>query len=211
MNCQEILERVEMLVAHPLSETEKRSCEEHLNGCDECQSALRGTEALHLIRNQRDMAPPNGLFEKVLRHTTGPKHQLERRNRFWLGAGFGGAIAASLLALALTFGSFGPMADRAPAVAEFTIALNEPRYMDIAIEIDHALVGANISILLSGGVELDGYGDRRELSWTTDLVAGVNRLRLPVLAIDLTGGQMVVRLYHPDSEQMFVVQLKTKA
>ncbi len=36
----------------------------------------------------------------------------------------------------------------------------------------------------------------------------MNQLTLPVRAIGERGGQMVVRLSHPDSEQIFVVQLK---
>lgn len=96
-------------------------------------------------------------------------------------------------------------------MAEFVVTLGEPRNMDIAIETGMPLDGASISVLLSGGVELDGYDDRRELTWTTDLEAGINRLSLPVVAIDPAGGKMVVRLDHPDSEQVFVVRLKTKA
>lgn len=211
MNCQRILERVEALVTHPLTETEKQLCVEHIADCDECQSALRGTEALRLIRNQREMAPRSSLFEKILIQTAGSIQQPEQKSRFWLGTGFGGAIAASILALALTLGWISPAVDQATATAEFIVALNEPRRMDIAIETDRALAGASISILLSGGVELDGYGSRRELTWTTDLDAGINRLSLPVLAINSAGGQIVVRLSHPDSEQMFVVQLKTES
>jgi hypothetical protein len=41
------------------------------------------------------------------------------------------------------------------------------------------------------------------------LQAGVNRLTLPVVAVDRTGGRMIVRLSHPHSEQVFVVRLKT--
>ena len=44
--------------------------------------------------------------------------------------------------------------------------------------------------------------------WTEDLEAGVNKLSLPLLASGNGGGQMLVRLTHPDSEQIFVVQLK---
>jgi hypothetical protein len=80
--------------------------------------------------------------------------------------------------------------------------------MNIAIEADRPLQGAEISILLSGDVEIDGFGERHELSWIDDLEPGVNQLTLPVRAIGAGGGQMVVRLNHPDSEQIFVVQLK---
>jgi hypothetical protein len=98
--------------------------------------------------------------------------------------------------------------DRVP---EFFVSLEEPRQMSLAFETDRVLDGARITILLSGSVEIDGYGPRRELSWTDDLEAGVNRLSLPVIANGLKGGQMVVRLEHPQSEQVFVVRLQVES
>ena len=80
--------------------------------------------------------------------------------------------------------------------------------MNIAIDTDRALQGATISILLAGDVELDGFGTRRELTWNTDLQAGVNKLTLPVRAVGAEGGQLVVRMTHPQSEQVYVVNLK---
>lgn len=79
--------------------------------------------------------------------------------------------------------------------------------MHVAIETERALAGAEINIVLSGDVEIDGAGGRREFSWTDDLDAGVNRLSLPLRASGDGGGQMLVRLRHPDSEQMFVIEL----
>jgi hypothetical protein len=210
MNCEMVAENMPRIVAGKLPSALLANCEQHIRQCPGCQGALRGTESLTLLTDRDTGVAPAGLFDRIVDEFVKP-HTRPQRQGFWLGTGVGGAIAASLVALALTFGSFGPIADQNPAVAEFTVALSEPRNMDIAIEIDRALADANISILLSGGVELDGYGARRELSWTVDLEAGVNRLSLPILAVDSTGGQMVVRLDHPDSEQMFVVQLKTGA
>ena len=91
------------------------------------------------------------------------------------------------------------------------VSLDEPRNMNIAFETDRRLDGATITILLSGNVEIDGYGPQRELSWSEDLDAGVNRLSLPVIANGLGGGQIIVRLEHPRSEQLFVVTLPVES
>lgn len=172
---------------------------------------LRGAEALELLKNRESGELPSGLFEKVEAQLEESPQARHTGQRFWLGTAFGGAIAASLFAAALTFGWVGLPATDTQELAEFTVALSEPRNMDIAIETDRPLYGASISIVLTGGVELDGYGGQRELTWTTDLDAGINRLSLPVIAIDSSGGQMLVRMSHPESEQVFVVQLKTNA
>jgi len=120
-----------------------------------------------------------------------------------------GAIAISIGSLAL--GWLVPPSVPVEDIAEFTVSTSEARSLDVAIETDRPLEGATISILLAGDVQLDGYGARRELKWTTDLDAGINRLRLPVRANSESGGRMFVRLEHPDSRQSFVVRLTTGA
>lgn len=208
MNCNITVEHISDIVAGTLEPRLLASCEKHLNECSDCRDALRAAESLATLSDRNVGATPAGLFDRIVEETVIDASRPRVRGGFWLGTGFGGAVAASLLMLALALGWIGPVPDEDPGIAQFAVAVSEPRNMEIAIETDRALAGANISILLSGNVAIDGYGDRRELAWTTDLKAGVNRLSLPVRAIDATGGQVVVRLDHPDSEQVFVVQLK---
>lgn len=173
-------------------------------------NAALGAEALELLRRRETGSVPDGLFDQIEAQLADVPERSASGRRFWLGTGFGGAVAASLFALALTIGWIEmPKATDGSENAEFVVTLNEPRMMDIAIEAERALQGASISILLSGGVEVDGYQGQRELTWTSDLDVGVNRLTLPVVAINRSGGQVIVRLSHPDSEQVFVVDLKT--
>ena len=209
MNCEIVTENMPGIVSGKLESKALADCKQHISQCPDCRDALHGAESLALLQDRDTGVAPDGLFNRITDELVKTRAKRRGRQGFGLRTGFGGAIAASILGLALTLGWIGRTADQVPVAAEFIVALGEPRNMDIAIETDRALAGANISILLSGGVELDGYGARRELSWTVDLEAGVNRLSLPILAVDSAGGQMVVRLDHPDSEQVFIVQLKT--
>ena len=177
----------------------------------EIDDARRGADALATLKNRELDNAPDGLFDQLMSNAVLSQNSHGGGQRFWLGAGFGGAVAASLFALALALGWFGSIATNEPEIAEFLVALNEPRQMDVAIETDRPLQGATISILLSGDIELDGFSGRRELTWSEDLEAGINRLSLPVLAMGERGGQMVVRLSHPLSEQVFIIHLRTDA
>jgi hypothetical protein len=172
---------------------------------------MRGAEALAVLKNRESGELPSGLFGKIETQLEESPQASYTGQHFWLGTAFGGAVAASLFAAALTFGWVGLPATDTSEVAEFVVAVREPRNMEIAIETDRPLYGASISIILTGGVELDGYGSQRELNWTADLDAGINRLSLPVVASKSSGGQIVVRMSHPESERVFVVQLKTNA
>lgn len=211
MNCEFVADNISGIVSGALAPTVLDDCKRHINVCDDCRQAMQGAEALALLKDRDTGDAPAGLFDKISGSLGNAPRRRYTGRQFWLGTGFGGAVAASLFSLALTFGWVAPEVAESPAPAEFLVALSEPRMMNVAIETDRPLEGATISIFMSGGVELDGYGHRRELTWTTDLKAGVNRLRLPVFATDEGGGQMIVRLNHPRSEQVFVVRLKAGA
>ena len=209
MSCDFDKDRIRALANGSLAGAEQDSALAHVDRCEDCRAALRGAEALAELAARDTGTPPAGLFEAVVEKAISQPARIRRDSRFWMGAGFG-AIAASLLALALFFGWTD---SRVPtsSVPEFVVSLEEPRQMNLAFETDRVLDGARITILLSGSVEIDGYGLRREISWTEDLEAGVNRLSLPVIANGFEGGQMVVRLEHPQSEQVFVVRLQVES
>jgi len=207
MNCDAVADRIVTLVTGELPDDQRRDCMSHIAACDDCANALEGASAMHAIRAWPAESAPEGTFDRVMSRTFDTNKRRAPGQRFWLGAGFGGAIAASLLAVAFALGMLAVPEE--PAVAEFFVSMDEARPMHVAIEADRPLQDATISIMLSGDVQIDGFGDRRELSWTESLDAGVNKLTLPLIAIGEDGGQMVVRLNHPDSEQLFVVQLRT--
>lgn len=208
MNCETVSENIKALAEGNLDSDERTDCMNHIAVCEDCADALRGIRAMLVVRDQATVPGSERVFNRVMSKTSYDPHEQASRRGFWLGAGFSGAIAASLLAVALALGVLTNPVPEAPAVAEFYVSATEVRPMNIAIEAKQALEGAEISILLSGDVEIDGFVDRHELSWVDDLEPGVNQLTLPVRAIGERGGQMVVRLSHPDSEQIFVVQLK---
>jgi len=173
--------------------------------------AQRGSEALMELRNRKTDGPSDELFDRVVTTATGNSNDRSSNQRFWMGTAFGGAIAASLFAVAIFFGWTGSEQKPTESTAEFVVALGEPRQMNLAFETDRPLDGATISILLSGDVEIEGYGVQRELTWSENLDAGVNRLSLPVLASGIDGGQMIVRMTHPLSEQVFVINLPAES
>jgi hypothetical protein len=208
MNCESVAEQIRELAEGSLDHESRIACTNHIAACQDCADALRGVRAMLVVRDQAVVPGSERVFNRIVSRTSYDPQEQASRNGFWLGAGFSGAIAASLLAVAFAFGLLTHPGVEAPQAAEFYVSTQEVRPMNIAIEADKPLLNAKISILLSGDVEVDGYIDRYELSWIDDLEPGVNQLTLPIRAVGERGGQMVVRLSHPDSEQMFVVQLK---
>lgn len=208
MNCETVVEQIRALAEGSLDHESRIACKNHIAVCRDCADALRGVRAMLVVRDQAAVPGSERVFNRVISRTSYDPREQASRHGFWLGAGFSGAIAASLLSVAFALGLFASPGVEVPRAAEFFVSTQEVRPMNIAIEADRPLQDAKISILLSGDVEVDGYTDRHELSWVDDLEPGVNQLTLPIRAIGERGGQMVVRLSHPDSEQIFVVQLK---
>ena len=208
MNCESVVEQIKALAEGSLHAEERTACMNHIARCQDCDDTLRGVRAMLVVRDQATVPGAERVFNRVVNKTSFDPHHEASRRGFWRGAGFSGAIAASLLAGAFALGVLSNPIPETPAAAEFYVSADEVRPMNIAIEADRPLQGAQISILLSGDVEVDGFVDRHELSWLEDLEPGINQLTLPIRAIGERGGQMVVRLSHPDSEQIFVVQLK---
>ena len=177
----------------------------------ESDDARRGAEALAMLKNQHIGNVPDGMFDQIVKASISTQSKHDETRRFWLGTGFGAAVAASIFALAMTLGWLGSPDSSDPVTAQFQVALHEPRQMDIAIETNQALTGATIHILMAGNIEIDGFAGQREISWIEDLDAGVNRLSLPIIATANEGGQLIVRLTHPKSEKTFVINLETDA
>jgi hypothetical protein len=207
MNCETVRDLIRPVASQSLDDEARDAAMTHISNCPDCRAALRGAEALSELRLRETIEPNNQFFDRVIKVSSETKSQASGHGRFWVGAGFGGAIAASLIALAFTLGWINPQISDDSRTAEFVVTLDDPRQMNLAFETDQNLDGAIISIMLSGDVQIAGYGMQRELSWSEDLDAGINRLSLPVFANGIDGGQMVVRLQHPLSEQLFVVNL----
>jgi hypothetical protein len=210
MNCDYIADHMAGIVYDRLPRPEMAECRKHLQRCPECLDAVRGAEALALLRNCGSANVPDGLFDKLSSALQEPPQAEESRPRISMGSSIGGFFAAALFALALGIGWVSPSNEYSQDIADFTVSVSEPDVMHIAIEADRPLENAAISIMLSGDVQLHGYTER-EITWRADLDAGVNRLQLPVIANDVGGGKMVVRVNHPLSEQVYVVRVNTTA
>jgi hypothetical protein len=158
------------------------------------------------------------------RRRGGPALEQGRRPGFWAGMGLGAAVAAGLAAAVFAFmpsvwrmsehGGITPAATAAAAVhaprvtPEISMALNETRDVNISVEAPTALPDAEIRVVLTGAIELAGFEGQKELRWRTDLAAGPNQLRLPIVALGGVGGQLLVEVQHGERHRTFVVDVK---
>lgn len=207
MKCEDFVDKARIGALGFMEDHERWLVLEHVSHCDDCKDALRGSDAMRYLHNQPIEAPAANLYARIVdRITRNVRHG--KLAGFWYGAAVGGSLVAGVFAVVVTLGLLRTAEAPATGVAEFYVSTAEAREMNIAIDALTALPGAKLSLTLYGGIELAGYASQRHLSWTTDLDAGVNKLALPVIALDQSGGQVIVQLEHPDSHQEFLVQVR---
>jgi hypothetical protein len=211
MNCHDIANLLDSREVLELTEAQQCAVNAHLRECSRCEDEWRAVRALWDVSTIPVPAPRADLFAEAMRlaTATGMRRQVResRQPSFWLGAGVGGAIAASLVAAIMAFGPVPWTATDDAGAPSITVALNEPRDVEVAITSAEALAQAEIRVVLTGGVRLAGFADRSELSWRADLDQGVNRLSLPVIAVNGNGGQVLVEVGHASKRQIFVVNV----
>jgi hypothetical protein len=144
-----------------------------------------------------------GFYDQALARATfqGARKQ---RNR-WVMTGFGGAIAAGL-AVWLIGGmlmSTPQLPDAGASIPEVTMALEEPRTVNLVFSSTEALDAATLTVSLPDGVELAGFPGQREISWETSLNEGSNLLPLKLIALTPTGGELLARLEHDNRDRVF--------
>ena len=152
-------------------------------------------------------APEPGFYDRALARAT---HVGSRRQRHrWLAAGFGSAIAAGLAIWVVTAALF--PSDELPtavdAVPGVTMALEEPRTVNLVFASATALETAMLTVSLPAGVEVAGFPGQREITWETSLAAGKNVLPLTLVALTPAGGELLARLEHDSRSRTFRVRL----
>lgn len=167
-------------------------------------------EDLEIQALLRDYPVPHadaGFFDQALVRAT---HQGSRqqRNR-WLMSGFGGAVAAGLAVWMIggMLMTTPEMPDAAASIPGVTMALEQPRTVNLVFSAAELLESATLTVSLPNGVELAGFPGQSEITWETSLNKGRNLLPLKLIALTPAGGELLARLEHGDRDRVFRLQL----
>ncbi len=127
-----------------------------------------------------------------------------RQRRRWVMTGFGGAVAAGIVAWIVGGMMFTSPTAPVAEIPGVAIALEETRQVDFVFASAKPLINATLTILLPEGVELKGFPGQSEVSWETSLDAGKNHLPLTLIATRAVDDAVVVaRLEHENRSKTF--------
>jgi hypothetical protein len=167
----------------------------------------RDQEVLELLRDYPMPEAHAGFYDQALVRAT---HDGTRRQRNrWLLTGFGSAVAAAAAIWIVSGVLFGSPDLPAPeaTIPGVTIALEEPRTVNLVFASATALDSATLTVTLPDGVELDGFPGQREITWETSLDKGKNLLPLTLVALTPAGGELLATLEHENRGRTFRLQV----
>jgi hypothetical protein len=221
MNCSEVEHQLDdYLDGHRLGD-EALSGERvagialHVEDCPRCAAELSRRRAmLDDLRSLPVPGPDEDLLDRMVLHASAaagsrsepPAHRRRRTdasrpNTPVLTALVAAFVAALLLGtLVLTPGQKGAPDKGLPGISLTTDTVTPVK---LAFSSETALEDARLSITLPVGVELVGYDGRSEISWYTDLEAGTNMLRLPLVGRMAADDLLIARLSHPTGTKTF--------
>ncbi len=202
MNCHETKQSLDAYLDDELSEQATSAFEKHVSTCPDCQEYLQQAETLQASLRQLPVPPPaNGFFERALTTAViGQRPSGRFGYRLWA------AIAAGVV-LFLTAGLIWQSTFRDHDLPAVTMTLQETRDVRLVFYSKTALPNAQLVLEIPKNVVLQGYANRRTLSWRTDIRAGNNILRLPLKAVSVAEEKLIARLGHDGKSKTFVVRI----
>lgn len=208
MACKQINEKLDDYMDGTLDAHDMHRLQRHVDACHSCQQTVDSEQRLRSLMKDYPVPTPDAAFfdQALIRAThVGNSHQ---RNR-WIMTGFGGAIAAGLIAWII--GGFLLKAPGLPdadmSIPGVTMALEEPRTVNLVFSSATALDDATLTVSLPQGIEIEGFSGLREITWMTSLKAGKNILPLKLIATTPHGGELLARLEHHDRDRTFRIRV----
>lgn len=165
-------------------------------------------ELLELLKDYPMPQATAGFYDEAL--VRAAQEGTRRQRNRWVMTGFGGAVAAGIVMLLVSglFFSTPDLPNVDSSIPGVTMALAEPRTVNLVFSSAEALSAATLTVSLPDGVELAGFPGQREITWETNLNEGKNLLPLKLIALTPTGGEVLARLQHNDRDRTFRLRVQ---
>jgi len=203
MNCVQFHSSINPYLDDELESGARARFEMHGSACRDCAAVLfRRHELRQRLRSIPVPPPEDGFLDSVAGQAVVETQRNE--SRFWLSAGIGGAVAASIVAwLVLALPAGIPTVEQSAELETVTIALNTEKTFKLTFESEHELQAASLSVQLPDGAEIVGYEGRNFVRWSTDIQPGTNILELPVIVRSGHGGPVLAKIEHEGKEKAY--------
>ena len=207
MQCEDIKNQLDDYIDGCVPEPELQIMQKHLSICRDCASMVNRKE--RLLRQLRNLPAPQAqscLAQRIIKS----RKQKQHRQWRWFGTGVGTAIAAGLAILAV-FAILKPFSPGAVSEPTVVAKLHQASDVHILVHSRHAIEDVRFTLVVPESIELQGFEGRRQVAWRGSLRQGENLLSLPVVALQPSGGTLVVKIEHGESSKEYNVNVMANA
>ena len=206
MNC----EKIQSLLNDYIDDSLPVLHAEVVSHCHTCENCARQLESLRLQKEavkSLPVPPASAGFEKRVIATAIQEGRTAQSFQNKSGHFYKFATAAMISALVLWLGLFNDTETGKNDLYLVTVG-GEVRTIKVAIDSEQALDMVNMRVELSDNLELEGFGNKKQISWTTGLHEGVNVISLPIIGIAQGRGDITTRIRLNGKEK--VMRIKTE-
>ena len=207
MNCEKTQSLLNDYIDDTLSDIDFEVVHKHCHTCDCC------ARRLEVLRLQKEslrglpVPPASNGFEKRVVATAIQNARAAQNLHNKQGSFYKFATAAMISALVLWLGLFNDTKTGKDDLYLVSVG-DEVRTIKVAIDSEQALEAVNMRVELSDNLELKGFGNKKEIHWTTHLREGVNVISLPIVGIAQGEGDITTRIRLNGKEK--VMRIKTE-
>ncbi len=209
MHCDEFNRYLDDYLDGGLEARPLQLCHMHVDSCVHCRRNVDDAQNLRASLAAYGKAttpqPETGFYDRALAKAAliGARKQRKR----WVLAGFGSAIAATLMLMVVSSVFFTTDDIGQPAIPGITMALETPHTFNLIFSSADVLQDASMTVTLPLGIEIVGFAGQSEITWKTSLKQGRNILPLTLIATSPMGGELLATLQHENDNKMFRLQV----
>ncbi len=207
MNCEKIQSLLNDYIDDTLSVLDAEVVDNHCHTCARCARQLEALRIQKKSLRTLPVPPASDGFEKRVVASAIQDAQAAQNLHNKTGSFYKFATAAMISALVLWLGLFNDTKTGKDDLYMVSVG-DEVRTIKVAIDSEQALDAVNMRVELSDNLELEGFGNKKQISWTTHLREGVNVISLPVVGIAQGRGDITTRIRLNGKEK--VMHIKTE-
>lgn len=186
MQCKMIQNVQNDYIDQQLTVEQVADIELHLSSCSECS---RDVELLKIQKQALASLPaipvPQTLAKRVISAATAENATGSIMGKM--------AVAATVAVLAISVSLF--YNTNVKEASPYDVAVDsDVTTVKVAIDSEQSLSGVTLRVEVSDNLELAGFGDKKQIYWTTGLQKGVNVISLPIIGLAEGKGDITTRI-----------------
>jgi len=208
MNCVSVQSILNDYIDGTCSNSETLKVEKHCCSCHACSAELKSLEKIRNALIDFPISSPSNDFEK--RVISSAIKEAEYANHRQFSRRLYPYAAVAMISFVVIFmGLFNEPANTEDSPYIFSVG-NDVRTLKVAIDSERGIESVRLRVEISDNLELAGYGNKKQINWTTNLHEGTNVISLPIAGIAYGTGDIKAHVYLNGKEKIMHIRTQYK-